>query len=187
MSANLHIEDYQKKPFPFVVYEAGRDIYTSIAALLSTIGEFILILIGLVTSPLWVTILYFLLIRSRKKARKGFEIMVAEWKDAPRSADMFDILEYIMRFKQNMERDTGEFHMPKRFRIFRLFFVEIRRFYRIYDELSKWLEQKVYPSAEELGIPLEDIEFMKSQMTKEDYKDLRDPDWIPFEKRCLLN
>lgn len=186
MRASLNIEDYQKKPLPFSIYEDGRRFYVSISSLIFKIRDFLLLIVAVVTFPIWMTIIYFLLVRSWKKARKGFEAMITEWNDAPISAEMFDTLENIMRFKQIMERDNGKFHMPKRFRLFRPFFWEIGKFYNVYDEQAKWIEQKLYPTAEVLGIPQEDIEFMKSQMTEEDYKDLRDPDWISFEKECVL-
>lgn len=186
MSVNLHIEDYQEKtPFPFLIYLSARDIYTSVTSMLSWIGRFILVIIAIVFSPVWVTILYFLFVRSNSKARKAFEEMKHNWQDAKRSAEIFDRLEYVVRSKSIMELD-GEFRKPKNFRMFRPFFIQIRKFYMIYDEQAKWLEQKVYPTAEELGIPLEDVEFMRSQMTAKDYEDLKDPDWFEFEKECIV-
>ena len=187
MSANLHIEDYQRKPFPFIVFVSIREIYSSLADFLSTIGEVVLAIILILIAPVWATVLFFLLIWARVKSARRFKVMRAKWQDAEKSAEMFDALEFIVRFKQIVERENGEFRMPKRFWYVRPFFKEVRRFHTLYHKQAEWLEAKLYPTAEELGIPQEDIEFMKSQMTEEDYKDLRDPDWIPFEKECLLN
>lgn len=190
MSMNLHIEDYQKNPFPFAVYLAARDIYSSTVSLLTMTGKFVLafliVILALATSLIWVTALYFLFISSRRKAKTGFEEMISKWQDASPSAEMFDELERLIRTKQVMEKD-GKFRRPKKFKIFRPFFKQVRLFYEIYDAQTKWLEEKLYPTAEELGIPPEDIEYMKAQMTAEDYADLRDPDWIQYEKKCLLN
>jgi len=187
---NLHIEDYQKNPFPFAVYLAARDIYSSTVSLLTMTGKFVLafliVILALATSLIWVTALYFLFISSRRKAKTGFEEMISKWQDASPSAEMFDELERLIRTKQVMEKD-GKFRRPKKFKIFRPFFKQVRLFYEIYDAQTKWLEEKLYPTAEELGIPPEDIEYMKAQMTAEDYADLRDPDWIQYEKKCLLN
>jgi len=100
---NLHIEDYQKNPFPFAVYLAARDIYSSTVSLLTMTGKFVLafliVILALATSLIWVTALYFLFISSRRKAKTGFEEMISKWQDASPSAEMFDELERLIRTK----------------------------------------------------------------------------------------
>ena len=190
MSVNLHIEDYQRKPFSIVFYLSVREIYVSVRKMLSRATSIIITIIalalGFVTSPIWATTLYFLLLRSRYLSRKSLNFMKAEWGEAPRSEEMFELLESTLKMKKILERD-GQFKMPRRFFLLRPFFIELRKSYRIMDEQADWLENKVYPTAEELGIPPEDVEFMRSQMTAKDYKDLEDPDWFEFEKECILN
>ena len=111
--------------------------------------------------------------------------MIAKWGDMPRSEEMFDTLELLIIIRAVFEVE-GEFRMPKKFRMFWPFFIQTRRFYNLISAQVKWLENKVYPTAEELGIPPEDVEFMRSQMTQEDYEDLKDPDWFEFEKECII-
>ena len=187
MSVDLHIEDYQQKPFPFVLYEETKEIYSSLVKFISSFSRLILTFILLITSPIWATILFLLLISARIKTKRKYTLLAKAWMNAPRSAAMFDVLEKIIQYRQIMERGTGEFQMPKRFWMLRPFFWEIKNYYNLYNKQAIWLEQKLYPTAEELGIPSEDVEFMKAQMTKEDFEGLRDPDWFEFEKECIVN
>ena len=186
MSAhNLDIEDFHVRPFPVVFFESTREMYRAVKPIITKAGVVLLIALAIPLSPIWVTWLYVLFLRSNRKIEKSREAMIAKWGDVPRSEEMFDTLEVLITLRSVFEVE-GEFKMPKKFRMFRPFFIQTRRFYNLISDQVKWIENKVYPTAEELGIPPEDVEFMRSQMTPKDYEDLKDPGWFEFEKECII-
>ena len=191
MSMNLHIEDYQDS-FPIAFYKSTRMIYRAVKPIVKSTWNVILILvaiplviIAIALSPILIAIPYLLFLKSNKQIERSGLAMKTKWKEEPRSERMFDTLDKLITIRSVLERD-GKFKMPKKFKMFWPFFVQMRRFYNNLSEQIVWLENKLYPTAEELGIPLEDVEFMRSQMTAKDYEDLKDPDWFEFEKECIV-
>ncbi|MDA3821377.1 MAG: hypothetical protein PF450_02010 [Bacteroidales bacterium] len=55
----------------------------------------------------------------------------------------------------------------------------------VQTEHASWLVDILYPTFEELQIPPEDVDFVRQQMTKEDFKD--DAFYVDFEAEALLN
>lgn len=184
---NLNIEEFQDKAFfPVAFYESTRSLYQAIRPIASGIGAVIVSIIALALSPLWVTILYVLFCRSNNRLRKGIASMRNKWENEPRSDDLINRLEVLVTAKEVFETD-GTFKMPKKFKVFYPFFVQTRKFYNLVSDQVIWIEEKVYPTAEEIGITPEELEFVTAQLAKEDYEDMKDPDWFDLEKQSVLN
>ena len=189
-SLELNINQFNNtEPIPVLIITFGRKFYNSLKETLSRLLKTYLIIVGvpilLLLSPIWVSALYLVLRRSIRRYTKLFEEIKIRYESADRSEEMFDFYESAHRFKDVFEQN-GEFHLPKHKYVFRPFFNQFRRFYNLAKEQALWLEAKLYPTSEELGLPEEAIQKLYAQLSEDDIKELKSIDWVEDEKDVIL-
>jgi len=126
----------------------------------------------------------FLLCISNNQAKRTLANFREKNQDSPKSKELFNFYKATLIFKGIFEI-KGEFYMPKQLKILHPFFLQFRKFHSMQAEQAQWLEEKLYPSAKELNIPAEDIEFLRKQMTHDDLQD--QVEWVDFESEILLS
>lgn len=177
----INIDNEFETPIQIEVYEFAKRFFLFWR---NAMGSFILGLLLLLFSPIWVTVLFFMFRISNNKMEKSLRSFRERNETAERSKDLFDFYKIALMNKEVFEKD-GQFKKPNKFKIFNPFFIQLERFYNLQSAHADWLRAKLYPTYEELGISKEDFEFVRKQMKPEDYENASE--YVDYEADFFLN
>ena len=177
----LNIREEFETPIQIEVYEFAKRFFIFWK---NAIGTFILSILLIVFSPIWVTVLFYMFRISNNKLEKSLKIFRERNATAERSKDLFDFYKITLTYKEVFEQN-GKFRRPKKYKIFRPFFIQLERFYNLQSAHADWLRAKLYPTYEELGISKADFEFVRKQIQPGDFEDASE--YVDYEAKFFLN